>query len=149
VKQLGPVRFVMLACAGAALLAASCTGGGKDVRGAKVKGQLVQSGQPFKFLPQEEIIVSFTEEKGGKDAIGSYAVVSPETGTFTIEGPTRHGIPAGKYRVSLSSQIYGGDGTNRFEATFDGDKTPLVADVGAEEGQTFVIDVAQKTVQKQ
>ena len=50
----------------------------------------------------------------------------------------------------MSSQIYGGgDGTDRFEETFGVEKTPLVAEVGSEEGQTFVIDLGTKTVTKQ
>lgn len=58
-------------------------------------------------------------------------------------------LPAGRYRVSLSSQIYSGDGTDRFADHFGPENSPLVAEVGAEEGQTFVIDLGRKTVTKQ
>ena len=46
-------------------------------------------------------------------------------------------------------QVYGGDGTNRFEGVFGTQATPLAVDVGPEDGQTFVIDIGKRTARRQ
>jgi hypothetical protein len=142
----------MVCCACAALLAGGCGKGGADIKGVKVDGKVVSNGQPLKFLKDEEVKVSFAQEVAkGEKSIGSAADVNPEDGTFTIPGPTKHGIPPGKYRVRLSSQPYGG-GKDRFEPLFDPEDGPplvLIAEVGPEEGQSFVIDVARRSIKKQ
>jgi hypothetical protein len=140
---------VIFFCAAATLVAAGCGKGG--VRGVKVKGEVLQNGQPIKFLPSEEITVGFSREvEPGQQPFGAPAKVKPEDGTFTVDGPSGKGIPPGKYRIQLTSDIYGSDRGDRFEPLFDAraKRPPLVADVGPEEGQTFVIDVGQWTVQK-
>ena len=70
-------------------------------------------------------------------------------GTFTVHGPTDKGIPPGTYMVAVRSEIYSGDGTNRFEDKYDIDNTTLTAEVGPEENQVFLIDMKAGTVQKQ
>lgn len=139
----------------AAVLAVGCgkkgpAAGVKDVSGAKVQAKLIQNGQPFKPLPMEEVQVTFFEDgKDVKDRAESMGVYNAETGLAPIDGPTKKGIPAGKYRVTVRSQVYGGDNSNRFEKSFDVTNSPIVADVGPAEGQTFVIDLGRRSVTKQ
>jgi hypothetical protein len=150
VKRLWQVRPVIFFCAAAALVAAGCGKGG--VRGVKVKGEVLQNGKPIKFLPSEEITVGFSREvEPGEPPFGAPAKVKPEDGTFTVDGPAGKGIPPGKYRIQLTSDIYGSDRGDRFEAWFDprAKRPPLVAEVGAEGEQIFVVDVGQWTVKKQ
>lgn len=109
----------------------------------KVKGVLLFNGKALKVLKDESIMVGFS-----KDGIGTTAEVKAEDATFEINGPTDDGIPPGTYKISVSSQIYGGDGRNRFEAMFDAQKTSLTADVGDANGQMFEIDLGKKTVTK-
>jgi hypothetical protein len=79
------------------------------------------------------------------------AAIDPKDGSFAFFGPHSPGgrLAPGKYRVSISSQTgQDGDGKGRF-AAFASDRSPLEAEVGPEEEQTFVIDIARKTVRKQ
>ncbi len=124
-------------------------GRGDQVRGVMVKGQVLQNGQPIKFLSGEEIVVTFFRDApAGQRAVGASANVKPDDATFTIEGPDHKGIPAGSYHISLTSQIAGVyDREDRFVAVFK-KKPPLNAEVGPEEGQTFIIDLGTWTVTK-
>jgi hypothetical protein len=115
------------------------------VSGVNVRGHLVAGGAPLKLLPDEEIWVGLVGLHGGEE-IACSAQYDPETGTVEITGPDNNGIPPGDYRVEIVSQLYGGDGSDRFEAVFDAAVTPLVLEVGPEEGQEFVIDLYRKTV---
>jgi hypothetical protein len=122
----------------------------KEVKGVKVNGQLLANGKAVKMLPMEEIQVTFFEDgKPAEGRIESMAIADPATGTFTINGPSGKGIPAGRYRISLISEIYGGGGSNRFEEVFSMETSPLVVDVGPEEGQTIVIDLGKRTAKRQ
>jgi hypothetical protein len=148
-------RYGFLGCVFAAVLAAGCSKGGGGPgggKGARVQGRLLDNGRPVKVLPNEEVVVSFTQA-GSTDPLAPRGAspIDPKDGSFAFTGPssTVGMLPPGRYRVSVASQIGGGDGRNRFAPTFDEDRTPLVADVGAEETQTFVIDIGKKTVTKQ
>jgi hypothetical protein len=133
-------------CIAAALVVVGCGLG--DPKGVKVTGQVLQNGKPIKVLPSEEIMVGFSSEAPeGQHIIVAWATVLPDDGTFTISGSAGKGIPAGKYRVIASSQIYQKN-EDRFEAVFDEKKPPLIAEVGPEEGQSFVIDVGKRTLTK-
>src|SRR5262249_7800881 len=109
----------------------------------------LQNGQPIQILPSEDVIVGFSQEApSGQKPIGASGIVKPEDGTFTVAGPGGKGIPPGKYRISLSSQVNGSNDKSRFEALFSPQKPPLTVDVGPEKGQTFRIDIGQWTVTK-
>lgn len=123
---------------------------GKQYTGATVTGTVVERGKPLKFKPNEEVSVGFYAIDGPDAEKASFgAPVKPEDGTFTMSGPSGTGIPAGKYKITLSSQVYG-DGNDRFQQQFASDgSAQMIADVGAEPGQNFVVDVAaRKTVKK-
>jgi hypothetical protein len=143
-RQLWQVRLVSLSCVAAALILGGCGGG---VRGVNVAGQVLQNGKPIKFLPKEEISVGFssTDTPAGQQVIAGWAPISPEDGTFTFSGPSGNGIPAGKYSVVVSSQLYQ-QSHDRFEAVFDPKKPPLIVEVGPDAGQPIIIDVGTRTV---
>lgn len=146
-KQIRKIRFVILSCIAATWVVAGC---GTEDQGVKVAGQVFQDGQPIKFLPSEDITIGFSEEiPAGQKPLGFSGVVQSKDGAFVLSGPGGKGVAPGKYRISLSSQVYGGTGKDRFEALFSSKKPPLIADVGPEKGQTFIIDVGKWTVQKQ
>ena len=97
-------------------------------------------GQVIKLKKDESILISFVLQ-GSDPQIAAHAEYNPDDGTFTVKGPTGQGIPPGKYKIGLSNDFYGGgDGTSRFGEEMDSEKTPLVADVGSEEGQFFEVD---------
>jgi hypothetical protein len=106
------------------------------------------NGQPLKFLPQEEIVVSFSPADAGAKAGGATGPVKAEDGTFTVATPQGQGLSPGKYQIRVSSQIYGGDGKDRFAEFFE-EAGPLAAEVADKDGQTFIIDLGKKTVTKQ
>jgi hypothetical protein len=128
----------------AGLLAVGC---GKGGQGVTITGQVLQNGSPLQFLPKEDLTVGFSAEPPGATAFGASAPVKPPDATFTLTGRDNKGIPPGQYSISLSSQIYGGDGTDRFAPLFNG-KKPFIVEVGPEKGQHFLIDVGTMKVTK-
>jgi hypothetical protein len=132
-------------------LAVFLTGcGPKDVRGAKLKGQVLLNGQPLKPLPGEKVWVTFerTEPWGGNKAIVSSGTLQKD-GSFLIEGQEKNGTPAGKYTVTLHGEFSREDGENRFQSLFPGGQSPFTADVTADAEQAFIIDLGAKTITKQ
>jgi hypothetical protein len=137
------------------LLAALVTGCGskssptnpylRDVSGVVVKGQVLQNGRPLKVSKDEVIHVAFISTTDKQ--VASPSEFKPEDASFVVKGPTGKGLPAGKYKISIASDRYDG-GENRFQEVFDAAVTPLSAEVGTEEGQTFVIDIATRSVTK-
>jgi hypothetical protein len=148
-KRIWAVRWAIVVAFAAAFFASGCSKE-KGTKGVKIKGTVVLNGKPLQFLPEEEVIVSLTElESRDKGVIGSAAQAKPPDATFTIDGPKGQGLPPGKYRIIVTSQIYGGDTGDRFEHLFSNNRPLLVAEIGAEEGQNFVIDLGKMTVTKQ
>ena len=145
----GPSKpwFILSVSLCSALLLAGCGGKG-GAKGVKVQGQLLQNGQPLKFLPNEEITVSFSPVDAAGKAAGGTGPVKQEDGTFTVSTAAGVGIPPGKYQVRVSSQVYGGDGKDRFAEFFEG-VGALATDVDDKDAQKFVIDIGKKTVTKQ
>ena len=117
----------------------------KDVSGVVVKGRLVQNGKPLKLLKDEQIHVTFVLKTD--EMVASPAEFNPEDASFVVKGPTEKGLPAGSYKIGLSSDNYGG-GDDRFAEKLDLVTSPLVAEVGSEEGQYFEVDVGTKRVTK-
>jgi hypothetical protein len=144
------VRLSLLACTGVAALALGC-GQPEPVKGVKIQGRLLENGRPVKVRPGEEIVVAFVPASPEQPGRGVSAPVNAADGRIEFYGPGAQvsGLAPGKYRVTIESINSGADAGNRFSPTFDSDRTPLTADVGEEEGQTFVIDLAKKTVTKQ
>jgi hypothetical protein len=151
-SRLVRTRLGILCCLGAALFAVGCGKGGKgNEKGAKVQGRLLEKGRPIKLLPAEDIVVSFSRPAapGLFPPTGS-SPVDPKDGSFAFYGPNATvGLPPGSYRVIVISQINGDTSRDRFATQFGADKTPLTAEVGPEEEQTFIIDLGTKTVKKQ
>lgn len=122
--------------------------GVKDVSGAKITGKVLMNGKPVKLGEGEALMLTFYEDgKDPKDRVSSTGSAKAEDGSFAIDGPTKKGIPAGKYRVGLQ---FSSSGTrDYFEPVFAVGRTPLVVDVGAEPKQSFVIDVGTRTTKKE
>jgi hypothetical protein len=121
---------------------------GREVKGVAVSGKLLQKGQVIKLKKDESILISFILQ-GSDPQIATHAEYNPDDGSFIVKGPSGQGIPPGKYKIGLTNDFYGGgDGTSRFGEEMDSEKTPLVADVGGEEGQFFEVDVGTKRVKK-
>ena len=133
---------------GVACLLTGC--GRQEVRGAKLKGQLLSNGQPLKALPGERVWVTFEriDSGAGKPVIMSAGQMQKD-GTFTIEGQVKKGTPPGKYTVTIHGEYSSGEGENRFAPLFPEGKSPFVAEVTDQEDQSFAIDVGKKTIAKQ
>jgi hypothetical protein len=133
------------------LAAAVVTGCGPgEVRGTKLKGQLVVNGQPLKPLPGERVWVTFerTGSGGGKQVIMSSGAMQKD-GTFDIEGQEKKGTPPGTYTVTIHGEFSSGDRENRFADLFPDGKSPFVVEVTDQEDQFFVIDIGARTITKQ
>ena len=120
--------------------------GPREIRGAKLKGQLVKDGQAVGPQRGERMIAIIFErvEPADKLVIRSGGKVGPD-GTFTIEGQAGKGTPAGKYEVRIHAEV-SGDGESRFAPLFADGKTPFIAEVTDQEDQFFVLDVGTKTL---
>ena len=127
-------------------LLAGC--GPKEVRGAKLRGQLVKEGKPV--TPQSgerQVAVTFERlEKDGDLVIRSGGLLQKD-GTFDIEGQMGKGTPPGKYGVWITAEMVG-DAESRFAPLYASGTSPLIADVTADENQFFVVDIGTKTVTK-
>jgi hypothetical protein len=133
---------------GLACLLTGC--GPAEVRGAKLKGQLQKNGQPLKPLPGERVWVTFERaESGNGQQVIMTAGQMQKDGTFTLEGQEKKGTPPGQYKVTIHGEFSSGEGEDRFVNDFSEGKSPLVAEVADQEGQSFVIDVGKKTITKQ
>jgi hypothetical protein len=140
-----PIRAVCWLAVGC--LVVGC--GPKEVRGAKLKGQLVKDGEPVAPQRGERFVSIIFErvEPQDKQIIRSGGRVQSD-GTFTVEGQEGKGTPPGKYEVRISAEM-SGDAESRFAPLFAGGTTPFIADVTDQENQTFVIDIGKKTITKQ
>lgn len=121
---------------------------GPDLSGAKITGRVVERGKPVKILKDETIKVSFI---GLADADGKVTGGGDvkEDGSFEIAGPSGKGLPAGKYKVTLSSDIYGGGAGDRFQDKLDATASQMVVDVGGTGTDNYEIDiVTRKAVKK-
>src|SRR5262245_3518302 len=89
----------VLACA---LLLAGCATDGK----LKARGKVVKGGAPFTVAEDDFVKVIFMPvHPGGKPADNTYiAQYDNTTGNFTVIGPDLHGLPPGKYRVSVAHE---------------------------------------------
>jgi hypothetical protein len=130
-----------------ACLLAGC--GPKEVKGAKLKGQVLSNGKPLKALPGERVWVTFERVEPAGGPVVMTAGQIQKDGTFSLEGQLKKGTPAGKYTVTIHGEYSSGEGENRFAPLFAEGKNPFVAAVSDEEGQSFVIDVEKKTLTKQ
>jgi len=145
------MTFPIRAAPFCALTVCVCLLGGcgpREVRGAKLKGQLVKDGQAIGPQRGERMIAVIFEriEPADKQVIRSGGKVGQD-GTFTIEGQAGKGTPPGKYEVRIHAEV-SGDGESRFAPLFADGKTPFIADVTDEPDQFFVIDVGTKTLTK-
>jgi hypothetical protein len=147
------IMFRNLACLslGTLLIAlAGCGGGqpvGPDLQGAKITGTVVEGGKPLKFLKDEKIRVSFIGLADSDGKVTGGAEVK-EDGQFEITGPSGKGLPAGKYKVTLQSEIYGGGG-DRFFEKLDATGSQMIVDIGSSGTDNFEIDIrTRKTVKK-
>jgi hypothetical protein len=124
--------------------------GSKEVRGAKLKGQVLMNGQPLKPLPGEHVWITFehVDSGNGKPVIMTAGQMQKD-GTFSLEGQVKKGTPPGKYTVTIHGEFSSGEGDNRFEPLFPKGKSPFVVEVTEQEGQSFVIDVGTKTIATQ
>jgi hypothetical protein len=144
-------------CAGVVVLLVLIAGCGKgklEKTGVTVKGTVLNNGQPITFLKDEIIMVSLSPPpgSGGKGSGGS-TEVNPD-GSFVLAGPNGTGVTPGSYQVQLSSSTYGGGGEDRFARMFPGANAPanlkpILVEIGAEDGQTIVVDVGKRTATKQ
>ena len=141
-------RLVVCSWLGVACLLAGCGPG--EVRGAKLKGQVLKNGEPLKPLPGERVWVTFEylDSVPGKQVIMSAGQMHKD-GTFAIEGQVKKGTPAGKYSVTIHGEYSSGEGENRFKDLFPEGKSPFIAEVTDQADQSFVIDIGKKTITKQ
>jgi hypothetical protein len=121
---------------------------------AEVKGIVVMAGQPLKILEEETVHITFALVKGesaGDEELAGAGEVGSD-GSFVVKFPPGKALVAGKYRVALSSEVYGEEYSEKKQprfAAFDADDSPLIADLTADDGQTFLIDLKKKSVAKQ
>lgn len=133
----------------AALFAVGC-GSGSDPTVA-VSGSVVKGGKPFTFatqgLPPGD--PGFRLAFHGPDGAGAetnFATFNPNDGSFTVPGPKRKGLKAGKYRVSVEKGAMGA--ADEFKNVFSKDRSPLTAEVPAAGSAAFEIDLDKKAVTK-
>ncbi len=140
--------WLLFACLFCSLLTVGCLGSDE---GVKFKGVIQVNGRPYHFAPNEELQVSFLPiDTSQAHARIAAATIDKSNSTFQVNGPTNEGLPPGMYKITIASLILGKNGTgDRFRGAFDAQHTPLTCNITEDEGQSFVIDVARRSVTKQ
>lgn len=120
-------------------------GCGSSNRGVKLKGTLVGlDGQPYRYDPARETL---TLQFNG--AMAATAQVHAD-GSFEVVGPQSKGIPAGAYRVTVTSVPYGPASVHgdRFRNAFASAATsPLQVNIPASGSPKLTIDLRSRNVQ--
>jgi hypothetical protein len=112
-----------------------CGGDGR----MNIQGRIVKGGAPFTVPEGDFIRLAFVPVMpDGKPATTSYiAACNNQEGTFKVLGADLHGLPSGKYRVTVSHERKRSD---LFRGAYDLDKTPFVFDITSS-AQEIVIDL--------
>jgi hypothetical protein len=91
------------------LAAPGCTGRGNTVW---ITGKLLKGGTPY--VPPKDQLVTITfvalevQDESGKTVQSGepyLAEYDQASGTFTVPGPDRQGIPSGKYRIAVTQKM--------------------------------------------
>jgi hypothetical protein len=116
-----------------------------EVVGTPLTGKVLEGGKPIKTIRSEVIQVIFISVEGN----GKYAGLAEvaKDGTFVNKGPSGKGLPAGKWKITLSSTGPGIE-DDRFAANYGYDSTPFTVDITTEAQQHFEIDLATGKVNK-
>jgi hypothetical protein len=100
-----------------------------------VTGQLHHKGELYKPAQGEQVMITFAEEKDGKLTGNTFPTRLDADGNFKIAGPNNDGIPAGKYRVGVTSMpevpTPGQPMQDKFNGEYEMSKSPIHVDVNA------------------
>jgi hypothetical protein len=136
---------IVLACA--ALLLGGCD---TSPSGVKVAGKLVKNGQPYTAQQGETLSMSLSG-KGFKGEDQSFpAAVNATDGSFTVNGPNKKGIPAGKYAININCTVEGSDPKSLEKAAARSKEFNAIngkeVEVTKGGSQNVTIDIAKGTV---
>jgi len=127
------MRPVLRPALGAALCAFTLTLAGCSESGVKVGGQVTSGSSPFKAQAGETVRLGLADEAGKNN----FDTEVSADGTFSFTGSNNQGVPAGKYKVSITRYV---------EKGAKGPPTPKslpdVWDV-SESSKTFTVDLAK------
>jgi hypothetical protein len=121
-----------------AVLFAGCSSTNK----INATGRVMKGGEPF-TMPQDEYLrITFHPVVGpGERELNQYvAQFDRQTGMFTVVGGDGHGLPPGKYQVTLTHEKKKKD---LFRGAFD-DKSPFVIEVTDGKSEV-VLDLADSS----
>jgi hypothetical protein len=112
-----------------------------------VSGKILEGGGPLKVSVAElppgtrpvQLVFHEIPAEGERGAESYYSDVNLDTGEFTVRGPNNKGIPAGKYRISVTlaagGQAVGNPvpganiGGDRLQGMYSLGKTPLEVEI--------------------
>jgi hypothetical protein len=115
-------------------------GSGCGPKMVKPSGKILKDGQPFTLSPKGMFGVALipADEKEGKEG---YPATTKPDGTFEVTGKEGKGVPAGKYRFSVTAaDPY--PSKDLLLGHFQGAKSPLVQDVTSSD-TPITIDVGK------
>jgi hypothetical protein len=138
-----PIRWALpLAVLGA--LSLGCRDG---IRGVPIKGRVVKNGQVLKLQPGDTLVMYLVSTEEGR-RVRSMAIYKPADGTFECSGPSRQGVPPGKYKIELypSKADFPPYVDYLFNGEFKGEKTPLEITCTDQNSESLLVDVGAKTV---
>jgi hypothetical protein len=142
------LRF--LSRAGVLFLVALVFGcGSADPVGTIVSGQVMEKGTPVRIstqgLPPGDkgfTVILLPLDSSKPDRFN--ADVTPEDGSFTVKGPKGKGIPAGKYRITITRGAMGKQ--NPADQAFGPTNSPLTFEVPASGSLKVKVDLDSKQV---
>lgn len=107
---------------------------------ARVKGKLVDGGDPVRPDPNRSLTLIFTPDPRPEEMTSYVGLIANDEGEFTLDGPDLAGIPLGKYKVKLLLTDPSPSPRMRaLDKRFGTDNSPIEVDIKSSE---LVIDLA-------
>jgi hypothetical protein len=110
-----------------------------------VRGKLTNNGQPLAVKGREiglgyvELHFYRIQDDGTTDKDPADAAVE-ESGEFTVRGRDGHGLPPGKYKITVR-QLDPAPDNDKLQGRFNFENTPLVREI--KEGEEILIDLSR------
>lgn len=121
------------------VLVGGCSSGAPLV---KIKGKLVNGGQPVGPDPNRSFTLVFVPLGEGQPQTTHVGVITDPGGEFEVAGPDLRGVPLGKYRVKIQTTDPAPSArVQALQQQFGNDQSPILVDVQKDQAP-LVIDLA-------
>jgi hypothetical protein len=108
---------------------------------AKVSGRVVEDGRPYQHTGEMVQLVMTC----AAPSLSVSATVQPD-GTFKFYGTEGKGLPAGKYKIGIESDVESAPGVKKRIRGVAAQKSPMEIELAGGESVTLTIDLVRHTL---